>query len=93
MPRGVTPEQEGVHDSLIAENDLPGISAHQVTDPEWDDHGLVQHPPVPARLKNQKTREWVADREREQHHRERDPHGAENHGEVERRGCQVQIIC
>src|SRR5881392_1830528 len=54
--------QEAVEDTFTAENCFPGVATDEITDPERDDHELVEEFLARAGLKRQKIGEGISEK-------------------------------
>src|SRR5262249_12794834 len=75
--------QEAVEDTVAAEDRLPSIAANEITDPERNDHELIQKFLAPPRVKGDKVGEWVAEEQREKRDRGRYTHRAKQNAGVQ----------
>src|SRR5260370_10323109 len=74
--------KKAVQHAVAAENGLPGVTAHQIADPQGHDHKLIEK--FLARVESQVVREGIAEQKRTKRDGSGDAHGAEKHFSVER---------
>ena len=92
MPGQVHILQQRIEHTIGAEDRLPRIRSHQITDPQRNDHQLIEQIFSLACIERQEIRQRISQQQRKQHHARRNPHRAQQRLPVHRLLQQFFIV-
>ncbi len=84
--------QETVEHALAAEDGFPRVAAHEIADPQGNDHKLVEKLLARTGVERDEKGERIAEEHRTQSYRRCDAHGAEKDFGVERIRNQLVVV-